>query len=246
MFLHSGFLHLLGNMITLFFIGLALEQRIGWKNYFIVYILGGIGAVLIHSLIYLNDPTHQGIPLVGASGAIFAVMGAIAYSYTNDTIVMPIPLGFIAIVRPIRAIYAVGLFAALETFFAFQDNMDSTAHFAHLGGLITGVLIAVLLIGKNGSRIKSTIRAGKSKTRYYNPYNQPSYDHINYDTLRQFASTPQLNSQLNRIQTETVDQVRDIWLQDYLEKIRCPTCGRPLQHQNRRLSCPQGHINVKY
>jgi rhomboid protease GluP len=75
MFVHSGFLHIFGNMLIFFFIGMAFEQRVGWKKFLIIYLLTGICGALTHSLLNLGSSTV----LVGASGAIFGIMGAFAF-----------------------------------------------------------------------------------------------------------------------------------------------------------------------
>lgn len=77
MFVHAGFLHILGNMLVFFFIGAAFEQRIGPKKFLFIYLVTGVIGALTFSVANLNSFT----PLVGASGAIFGVLGAFAFSY---------------------------------------------------------------------------------------------------------------------------------------------------------------------
>ena len=155
MFIHSGFAHIFGNMLVFFFIGMAFEQRIGWKKFLIIYLITGICGTITHSLLNLGSA----IPLVGASGAIFGIMGAFASSYPRDEVVMPIPLGIIMVFRRIKVIYAVILFAALETFIVFMDVQDNTAHFAHLGGLVSGAILAAIFL-----KIRLTPKQGKQYT----------------------------------------------------------------------------------
>jgi len=142
MFIHGGFAHIIGNMIVFFFVGSAFESRIGGKNFLIVYFISGIIGTLTHSIVNLGSSTI----LIGASGAIFGIMGAFAYLYPYDEIVMPIPLGIIMLIRRVKVIYAVAMFALFETVIVLIGVSDSTAHFAHLGGLIGGLLIAVLYV----------------------------------------------------------------------------------------------------
>ena len=140
MFVHSGFLHILGNMFVFFFMGIAFEQRIGPKKFLTIYLITGVCGALTHALLNLNS----NIPLVGASGAIFGILGAFAYAYPRDEVVMPVPIGIMFIMR-IKVIYATILFAILETVVVIFSVQDSTAHFAHLGGLVSGVLLAAVL-----------------------------------------------------------------------------------------------------
>ena len=145
MFVHGDFVHIFGNMFIFLFIGIPFEQRIGWKKFLIIYIGAGLCGTLAHSMMNL-DPVNNGILLIGASGAIFGVMGAFAYLYPNDEIVMPIPLGILMLIRRVRVVYAVALFALFETIIVLIGVQDSTAHFAHLGGLLGGFLIAYFYV----------------------------------------------------------------------------------------------------
>ena len=139
MFVHSGFLHIFGNMLVFFFMGMAFEQRIGAKKFLAIYLITGVCGALTHSLLNIGSDTV----LVGASGAIFGIMGAFAYSYPRDEVVMPVPIGIMFIMR-IKVIYATIIFAAMETLIVWWeslgDTVSSTAHFAHLGGLISGAI----------------------------------------------------------------------------------------------------------
>jgi membrane associated rhomboid family serine protease len=77
MFVHGGFAHIFGNMFIFLFLGMAFEQRIGAKKFLIIYIISGICGTLTHSLMNIGSDTL----LIGASGAIFGIMGAFAFSY---------------------------------------------------------------------------------------------------------------------------------------------------------------------
>lgn len=240
MFLHSDFLHILGNMLVFFFIGMAFEQRIGWKKFLPIYLITGICGSLTHAFLNLGSP----IPLVGASGAIFGIMGAFAYSYPKDEVVMPIPLGFIMIFRRIKVIYAVLIFAALETVIVFIGAQDNTAHFAHLGGLIGGVLIAAIIIGRN--KPTSTGINGYTGRPMTPTYYEDKSRFINYVNLERLATTPQLQTMLTKIKNETVPQVRDIWIDHFLEKILCPTCSQPLKFFNGKIWCDHCDFKSTY
>ena len=171
-------------------------------------------------------------------------MGAFAYSYPNDEVVMPIPLGFIMVFRRIKVIYAVLIFAALETFIVLIGSQDNTAHFAHLGGLISGVLIAVILIGRNKQTVSVT-------NRYISQPITPNYHEdksrfINYINLERLATTPQLQEILVKIKNETVPQVRDIWIEHFLEKTTCPTCHQPLKFFDGKVWCDHCDFKTTY
>ena len=242
MFLHGGFMHIIGNMIILLFMGMAFEQRIGMKNFLAIYILTGICAALSHSFIDLRSD----VPLIGASGAIFGIMGAFAYSYPKDEVIMPIPLGIIMIFRRIKVMYAVVMFAILETIIVFYEAQtemySNTAHLAHVGGLLSGVVIAVVIIGKQGEKTKN----GKQTAIYYDSEQMPKKKQIDFKVLKKLAITPELRDMLKRIENETVMQVRDIWLEHFFEKITCPICGKQLNHNNKKIWCKDEHVNMEY
>jgi membrane associated rhomboid family serine protease len=235
MFVHSGFLHIFGNMLVFFFMGIAFEQRIGRKKFLIIYLITGVCGALTHSLLNLGSP----ILLVGASGAIFGILGAFAYSYPRDEIVMPIPVGIMFITR-VKVIVGVIIFAAMETVIVFLGNPDSTAHFAHFGGLASGVILAALLIGRQGDRLKKTEGMASYDTTI------PKSDTIDFSHLKDLANTPDLKKMLQRIEQETVRQVRDMWLEHFIEKATCPVCRKPLNHFDRNIWCEEDHFRTSY
>jgi membrane associated rhomboid family serine protease len=235
MFIHSGLLHILGNMLVLFFMGIAFEQRIGRKKFILIYLLTGVAATLTFSFVHLGSD----ILLVGASGAIFGILGAFAYSYPLDEIVMPIPIFILMMVR-IKVIIGVLIFAAMESVFVLLGTEDGTAHVAHIGGLVFGVLLAALLVGRQGDRLKKTEGMARFDTAI------PTTDTIDFSHLQPLAQTNELQKILQRVEHENVRQVRDIWLEHFLEKITCPVCRKPLNHFQRTIWCDQEHFRTTY
>jgi len=236
MFVHGGFAHIIGNMIIFFFLGMAFEQRIGAKKFLIIYLITGVCGALTHSLLNIGSA----VPLIGASGAIFGIMGAFAFSYPRDEIVMPIPLVIIMLLRRVKVIYAVILFAALETVIVMFDVQDNTAHFAHLGGLISGFILAAILIGRKKTHTE------KGQTIYYDSYNPTSPSKIDYGKLRKLATTPELKEMLNRVESETVPQVRDVWLEHFFERAICPKCSNSLNHFDKKIWCEHCGFRSSY
>ena len=236
MFVHAGFAHIFGNMLVFFFMGIAFEQRIGWKRFLIIYLITGVCGALTHSLFNLNSNTI----LIGASGAIFGILGAFAYSYPRDEVVMPIPLGIIMIFRRIKVVYAALIFAAIETVIVMFDVQDNTAHLAHIGGLISGIILAVLLVGDRGTN------KNPHETIYYDSYAPLKPKKINFSNLKKLAITPELKEELNRIENETVPQVKEIWLEHFLERIKCPSCGEPLNYFDKRIWCEKCGFRTNY
>ncbi len=131
MFTHGGFTHILFNMFALWSFGTMLERVWGPKRFLIFYFICGLVAGLAQ--LFLSDA-----PAVGASGAIMGVLGAFVYLFPNsELLIFPIPF-------PVKAKYAIGAFAAMDIFGAFNPTGSNIAHWAHLGGLITGFIIVMI------------------------------------------------------------------------------------------------------
>ncbi|MCX6670431.1 MAG: rhomboid family intramembrane serine protease [Euryarchaeota archaeon] len=236
MFVHSDFLHILGNLFVFFFMGVAFEQRIGPKKFLIIYLITGVCGALTHALLNIDSM----VPLIGASGAIFGILGAFAYAYPRDEIVMPVPIGIMFIMR-IKVIYATILFAVFETIIVMFSVQDSTAHFAHLGGLASGVILAAILLRNRAER--------QSQTTGIRPLDYMQIkkdDTINFSHLTKLVKTAEEKKILQRIEKEDVLQVRDMWLDHFLEKITCPVCNKPLNHLDRKIWCEQNHFQTDY
>jgi membrane associated rhomboid family serine protease len=233
MFVHAGILHILGNMFVFFFMGVAFEDRIGRGKFLLIYLVAGVCGALFHSVLNLGSV----VPLVGASGAIFGILGGFAYAYPWDEIVMPVPIGIMIIMR-IKVLYAAILFAAFETLLTFIGPLDSTAHYAHFGGIIAGIVLAAVLVRGSGEHLKKPVAR--------NPYGErEKMASLNLEAVRPLATTPELESMLNRISREDVPQVRDLWLDHFFDKARCPVCGKPLQHEGHRVWCYEGHYQAE-
>jgi membrane associated rhomboid family serine protease len=236
MFVHSDFLHILGNMFVFFFMGIAFEQRIGPKKFLLIYLITGVCGALTHSLLNIDSM----IPLIGASGAIFGILGAFAYAYPKDEIVMPVPIGIMFIMR-IKVIYATILFAVFETVIVMFSVEDSTAHFAHLGGLASGVILAAILLRNRAEKQTQT-----TSIRPMDYMQIKKDDTINFSHLTKLVKTAEEKKILQRIEKEDVLQVRNMWLDHFLEKVTCPVCSRPLNHLDRKIWCEQNHFQTEY
>ena len=89
MFMHGGFMHLVGNMLYMWIFADNIEDSLGAKKFLIFYLLAGIGAAMTQVLM----DTHSPIPMVGASGAIGGVLGAYLINYPNARVLVLIPFG---------------------------------------------------------------------------------------------------------------------------------------------------------
>lgn len=131
MFAHGGFLHILFNMYALWIFGSVLERIWGPKRFLIFYLVCGLAAGLTQMFFVTNAPA------IGASGAIMGLLAAFAYTFPNtEFFIIPFPF-------PIKAKYMAAIFAAFDIFGGFAGT-DNVAHFAHLGGLVMGLILVII------------------------------------------------------------------------------------------------------
>jgi membrane associated rhomboid family serine protease len=144
MFLHGGIGHLIGNMIFLWIVGCALELGCGRVLYLGIYLLGGIVAVLVYWLVYRTNT----LPLVGASGAIAALMGAFTVLFGRKKVNIFFSLGIYFNYIKIPAIILLPVWVGNEIVRLFFTGVVQVAYVAHIGGLLGGALMGVVG-GKN-------------------------------------------------------------------------------------------------
>lgn len=132
MFAHGGFFHILFNMYALWLFGAVLEKTWGPKRFLIFYLVCGLAAGITEMFL-----VPQGAA-IGASGAVMGLLAAFAYTFPNvQFYILPIPF-------PIKAKYLAMIYAAIDIFGQFSGYGGDIAHFAHLGGLATGLILAMI------------------------------------------------------------------------------------------------------
>lgn len=165
-FMHANLGHLFFNMFALWMFGNVIENFMGTKRFIFFYITCGLGAALLHllvfswenydaiqavanmsaseleqfnqSLIHYGATTALYIPMVGASGAIFGLLFTFGYLYPNLMI-------YVYFLLPIKAKYFVAIYAVIELIAGLRGNpADNVAHFAHLGGMLFAYLLLKL------------------------------------------------------------------------------------------------------
>ena len=168
MFMHANFQHIFFNMFAVWMFGRVLEQVWGPRRFLTYYLICGIGAGLIQELVqYLEyaftlsnyDSVNLGIaggiiPMeeylnmmttVGASGAVYGILLAFGMLFPNSQMfIFPLPF-------PIKAKYFVIGYAVLELFLGLGGG-DGVAHFAHLGGMLFGLILIIYWRKKNGNQ----------------------------------------------------------------------------------------------
>ena len=164
MFMHANFQHIFFNMFAVWMFGRTLEHVWGPKRFLFYYILCGIGAGLIQEAVqYIDyavnlsqyDRVNTGISIismdeylnlittVGASGAVYAILLAFGMMFPNSPLfIFPLPM-------PVKAKYFVIGYAVLELLLGISGG-DGVEHFAHLGGMLFGVILIIYWRKKNG------------------------------------------------------------------------------------------------
>lgn len=142
MFMHGNFMHIFFNMWSLIVFGPMLERLWGSKKFLIFYFVCGLGAALCHELVLLTQPLSN-IPTVGASGAIYGLLLGFGMLYPNYVLTLVFPP------VSLKAKWFVAIFAGIELLTGVLGTHDGVAHFAHLGGMLFG-LILILIWKKKG------------------------------------------------------------------------------------------------
>jgi membrane associated rhomboid family serine protease len=145
-FLHGGWLHILGNMLYLWIFGNNVEDRLGRVGFLLFYLVGGIVAAMTQVAI---DPQSTQ-PLVGASGAIAAALGAYIVLYPGARILSLVFLGFFYQLLNVPALIILGFWFVLQLISGFGSLGGDTASggvafFAHIGGFAFGMVVGFLI-----------------------------------------------------------------------------------------------------
>ena len=146
MFMHGGFMHLIGNMLYMWIFADNIEDNLGPTKFIIFYLLSGIGAAMTQVLI----DTHSQIPMGGASGAIGGVLGAYLINHPNARVLVLIPFGFFSQLIKIRALYVLGFWFILQ----FISSGGGVAYAAHIGGFVSGMILILFFNKKTKKKNK--------------------------------------------------------------------------------------------
>jgi membrane associated rhomboid family serine protease len=147
MFLHGGWLHLIGNMLFLFVFGRSIEDRFGHAKFLLIYFLSGLAAALTH--IFFNAGSTA--PTIGASGAIAGILGAYFVCFPAARITTLIPFLFFFWRVEIPAVFILGYWFLIQFFTGFEmmriqsATQGGIAWWAHVGGFVAGMALALLL-----------------------------------------------------------------------------------------------------
>jgi membrane associated rhomboid family serine protease len=146
MFMHAGWLHLIGNMLYLWIFGDNVEDRFGHAKFLIFYLVCGVAATLAQ----LAFSADSAVPNLGASGAVAGVLGSYLLLYPRGRVHVMMGRGVV----PAPALMVIGLWFALQLFSGIgslssaADDQGGVAYMAHIGGFVMGFLLTFALRGK--------------------------------------------------------------------------------------------------
>jgi membrane associated rhomboid family serine protease len=151
MFMHGGWLHLIGNMWYLWIFGDNIEDRLGHFGYVIFYLLCGLGAGIAHTILNYDSTA----PSIGASGAIAGVLGAYVVSYPFARVLTLVPIFVFVQVIEIPALVVLGFWFLMQFLYGATSLASATgssggvAWWAHVGGFIVGMILIALFPRKD-------------------------------------------------------------------------------------------------
>lgn len=151
MFIHGSIQHLLGNMIALWIFGTALEKEWGGRRFLIFYFVCGIGAGLLQ---FCVDPSSS-IPGVGASGAIFGLLGACGLIMGDRDVYL--------LMAQVKLKYVVAVYTCIEIFMCIMGTRDGIGHWTHVSGFIIGILYIKFMDRRLHRQAAKAVQQGTNK-----------------------------------------------------------------------------------
>lgn len=147
MFLHGGWMHIIGNMWILWLFGDNVEDRFGHGRFFLFYVLSGVAGMLTHVAVMSSSQ----VPAIGASGAVAAVMGAYFFLYPAARIVVLVPVFFFPLFFEVPAAFFLLIWMLMQLFGGTAalaqesgQTIGGVAFWAHIGGFAVGLIYALL------------------------------------------------------------------------------------------------------
>ena len=214
MFMHGGPMHLLMNMLILILMGVPFEDRIGSRAFLRIYFISGIiGSLVTGSISVLNETGLETIN-IGASGAVFGIMGGFALLYPRDEI--PMLLGPIFMHR-VPVLLATLVFIGMETLYVGLGTEDGIGHGTHMASFIAGVFMAPYFTSKK--EVETNLEIGLERL------------------VKLSGITKKGNYELQMIKDSDEPELIDAWLDKFWELQECPDCGEPVNMQGVCSDC---------
>lgn len=214
MYTHANMGHIFFNLLVVAFVAMGFEQRIGTRPFMFLYFVTGVCGTLAFAALHWGNPY---IAVVGASGAISGVLGAYVRLFPHER--MSLLIGFFPL-PPMPLWVIIAGFLVLQ--YVFLSGGSNVAVEAHLGGLISGYVLAPYV-----ARLPLHKRVKKM---------------VSQSALRKLATTPELKSIMRRIEEESIPDVKSVWIEHFLSKASCPHCGGRLKVRKEGVMCERGHM----
>jgi membrane associated rhomboid family serine protease len=148
MFIHAGWIHILGNLLFLWIFGDNVEDRLGHLGYLIFYVLCGLGAGLAHAFLTTAISGGSVVPAIGASGAIAGVMGAYIVLYPKAKVLTLVPVVFYPWFIQVPAWIYLGIWVLIQLLTGALDLAGATAGgiawWEHVGGFAVGAILILI------------------------------------------------------------------------------------------------------
>jgi len=214
MFMHGGPMHLLMNMLILILLGVPFEDRIGSRAFLRIYFISGIIGSLVTGSISVWNGTGLETINIGASGAVFGIMGGFALLYPRDEI--PMLLGPIFMHR-VPVLLATLVFIGMETLYVGLGTEDGIGHGTHMASFIAGVFLAPYFTSKK--EVETSSKIGLERL------------------VKLSGITQKGNYELQMVKESDEPELIDAWLEKFWELQECPDCGEPVNMQGVCSDC---------
>lgn len=227
--------HFGANLLLLVTAGPALEDRLGEKRFLLLFFVAALAALVAHVLLaYFTPITHPDALALGASGGLFGVLTAFAVRYPRER--LPMLLIFFFFQMPAFAVLL--LYLAFNVVYLANDYLftpGSVAWWGHFAGFLVGLAYAYRLPKRD-----PVLDVPVGKEGLPDP-----------EALAPLATTPPLARVLDRVRQFTPEQrTRDdalfamAWVDRFLDKATCPTCGRPFRREGMKATCAGGETTL--
>ena len=220
MFTHGSPMHLLMNMIILILLGVPFEDRIGSRSFLRIYLISGFFGSLLTGSISLWNGDEVDTIHIGASGAVFGIMGAFVLLYPRLEI--PMLLGPIFMHR-VPVFLSTLVFVAMETLYVALGTSDGIGHGTHMASFIAGVFLAP----------------------YYSNKTDDNESSIDFDTSqlsKVFEKTKIGEHELQMIEESDEPELVSAWVEKFWEIQKCPDCNTSLTPEAECLDCGKNYF----
>ncbi len=221
MFMHGYPMHVLMNMLILILLGVPFEDRIGSKSFLRIYLISGFFGSLLTGSISLSNGDGVDTIHIGASGAVFGIMGAFVLLYPRLEI--PMLLGPIFMHR-VPVFLSTLVFVAMETLYVALGTIDGIGHGTHMASFIAGVFLAPYYSKKTDD-------------------NESSIDFDSSQLFKVFEKTKIGAHELQMIEESDEPELVNAWVETFWEIQKCPDCNTSLTPEAECLDCGKNYLH---